>query len=103
MCAGAGRAQRRDTLIERRMAHEQPRQTAANAAIGDAESLELLRGQRLVAALEVFQRPDHVAGTGELRPAAIRAELALAREPHDDRRREQPEYDLQHVESEHRG
>ncbi len=76
------------------MAHQQPRETSGSLARGDAEVRELLRGQRLMSALESFQRGDHVAGACELGAAAIRTKLTPPREGKDDEARQETEHDL---------
>ena len=59
-----GLLQRRDAVIERRMAHEEAREAGGAAAL-DAECRHL-GGQRLVipGSLQALQCGDHVAGAG---------------------------------------
>src|SRR6185437_17014775 len=77
-------AQRRNALIEWRMAHEEPLDAAGDRPAGDAEGGELLRRQRLMRPLERLQGCDHVGNSGKVGPAAVSAELAPAGEGHDD-------------------
>src|SRR5690349_3946115 len=76
------------------MAHEQLRELA-RAFARDAERGELRR-QRLVRGLQLLERADHLVAARELRAAAIRAELAIAREPQHDKVGEEPEHELEH-------
>src|SRR6185436_7078428 len=84
--------QRSDTLLDRRMRHEEPRNSAA---AGDAERLHGLRQRGLaVHALQAAQRLNHRLATCKLRTARVRTELALPREPHQDHRGENAEQNL---------
>src|SRR5580658_5357041 len=95
--ASTERTQRSDALIQRRVAHEQPLDAAADLTVGNAERGELPRGQRLVrVALQLLERVDHLVGAGELCAAAVGTELTVAREPHDDDVGEDAEQYLQH-------
>jgi len=86
--------QRRDALFQRRMGHEQALQARTHSA-GNTESGHPFRQRRrFVLGLEALQRGDHGAPPGQRRTAAVSAELALAREPHDDDRGENPEHHL---------
>src|SRR5271170_1976422 len=99
MYAGAAalkRTQGRDALIEGRMTHEQPFDAAADGAIGNAKGGELFGRQRLVHALEVLERCDHLVGAGKLRAAAVGTKLAPPREPHDDYVGQDAEQQLQY-------
>jgi hypothetical protein len=67
----ADRAQRRDTLFEWRMRHEQALQAAAHVT-ADAEGRQLVRRQRLVVGgLQALERADSKSPTMTHRSAAF--------------------------------
>src|SRR5690606_24659742 len=74
--------QRLDALLERRVAGEQ----GLHLAAVDAEGLHLIGHFAGVRGLQAAQGGDHLAAAGELGAAGVGAELAPAREPHDDHR-----------------
>src|SRR5687767_828762 len=84
---------RGNALLERRMAHEQPLQSMADRT-ADAERSHLVRQRLRTLLAQAFERADHRVATFQLRAAGVGAELALAREPHDDHAREDAEHDL---------
>src|SRR5690606_19594723 len=85
--------QRCNPLVEGRMRHEEPGEPARRAAV-DAERGHLVRKLRLVARLEPLERRDHLLPPREPRTAGVRAELAVAAEPHDDDARENRQHEL---------
>src|SRR6266853_3711971 len=87
-----GRLQGGDTLLDRRVAGEERRPSgrAVHARRGDR-----LRQRARLHAPEAGERTDHPPRrTEKPRRACVRAELALAREPHDDDRGQYSEDDL---------
>ena len=74
------RFQRRDAILERRMAHEQSAEPAAHAAVVNPEGLQLARQWLPLGALQDAQRPDHALRARKVRSARVRPILPAAGE-----------------------